>query len=57
LVIRDHVGCFIQKLSGHMAQGTNRVPRLRDRELKNDRHAVRDGGRGKSRGEHGKNER
>src|SRR4029077_7217897 len=54
LLIRDHLGCFIKKLCRHMAQGSNGVPRLRDRELKNDRHAVCKGGRDKLRGEHGK---
>jgi hypothetical protein len=56
LLIRDHLGCFIQKLSRHMAQGTNGVGCFRW-ELKNNRHAVCKGGRGKLRGEHGKNER
>jgi hypothetical protein len=56
LLIRDHLGCFIKKLCRHMAQGSNGVPRLRDRELKNDRHAVCKGGRDKLRGEHGKKE-
>ena len=54
LLIRDHLSCFTKKLSRHMAQGTNGVPRLRDRELKNDRRAVCKGGRDKVRGEHGK---
>jgi hypothetical protein len=56
LLIWDHLGCFLKKLCRHMAQGTNRAPRLRDRELKNDRHAVGKGGRDKLRSEHGKNE-
>jgi hypothetical protein len=56
LLIWDHLGCFIKKLSRHMAQGPNGVPRLRDRELKNDRHAICKGGRNELRGEHGKNE-
>jgi len=54
LLIWDHLGCFIKKLCRHMAQGSNGVPRLRDRELKNDRHAICKGGRDKLRGEHGK---
>jgi hypothetical protein len=37
-----------------MAQGSNGVPRLRDRELKNDRQAVCKGGRNELRGKHGK---
>ncbi|MGB9475381.1 MAG: hypothetical protein WCE87_09975 [Candidatus Udaeobacter sp.] len=39
-----------------MAQGSDGVPRLRDRELKNDRHRGRKGGWGKLRGKHGKKE-
>src|SRR5262245_15173466 len=56
LLIRDHLSCFGKKLSRHMAQGTNGAGCFRW-ELKNDRHAVCKGGRDKSRGGHGKNER
>src|SRR6266849_5672978 len=53
LLIRDHLGCFLEELSRHMAQETNGVGCFR-RELKNDRQAACEGGRGKLRGEHGK---
>ena len=53
LLIWDHLGCFIKKLSRHMAQGPNGAGCF-SRELKNDRHAACKDGRDKLRGEHGK---
>src|SRR5215471_8162259 len=55
LLIRDHLCCFLKKLSRHMAQGTNGADRLR-RELKDARHAACKRGWNKLRCEHGKNE-
>ena len=55
LLIRDHLGGFLEKLSRHMAQGTDGAGCYR-RELKDDRHPGREGGWDKLRGEHGKNE-
>src|SRR5947208_15799060 len=55
LLIRDHLSCFLQKLSRHMAQGRDGADCFR-RELKNDRHPGRKGRWGKLRGKHGKNE-
>ena len=53
LLIGNHLGCFLEKLSRHIAQGSNGAGCFR-RELKNDRHAACEGGWGKLRGEHGK---
>src|SRR5436853_7410399 len=53
LLIRDHLCCFLKKLSRHMGQGTNGADRLR-RELKDSRHAACKRGWNKLRGEHGK---
>src|SRR5437763_16886295 len=55
LLIRDHLSCFLQKLSRHMAQGRDGADCFR-RELKNDRHRGRKRGWGKLRGKHDKNE-
>src|SRR5438094_1373437 len=55
LLIRDHLSCFLQKLSRHMAQGRDGADCFR-RELKNDRHPGRKSGWGKLRGKHAKNE-
>jgi len=55
LLIRDHLSCFLQKLSRHMAQGRDGADCFR-RELKNDRQTAGQSGWGKLRGEHGKNE-
>src|SRR5918996_392691 len=55
LLIRDNLGCFLEKLSRHMAQGTNGAGCSR-RELKNSRHAACESGWDELRREHGKNE-
>src|SRR5438093_5997882 len=55
LLIGNHLGCFLEKLSRHMAQGTNGAGCFR-RELKNDRHTACESGWGELRREHGKNE-
>src|SRR5439155_14745110 len=55
LLIRDHLSCFLQKLSRHMAQGRDGADCFR-RELKNNRQTAGESGWGKLRGEHGKNE-
>jgi len=55
LLIRDYLSCFLQKLSRHMAQGTNGAGCSRW-ELKDDRRPGRERGWDKLRGEHGKNE-
>src|SRR5437773_7630900 len=53
LLIRDHLSCYLEELSRHMAQESNGMGCFR-RELKNDRHAACEGGWSKLRGEHGK---
>src|SRR5438046_900457 len=53
LLIWDNLGCFLEKLSRHMAQGTDGAGCFR-RELKNGRHADCESGWGKLRCEHGK---
>ena len=53
LLIRDHLCCFLKKLSRHMAQGTNGADCLR-RELKDGRHAACKRGWNKLRDEHSK---
>jgi len=55
LLIRDNLSCFLEKLSRHMAQGTNGAGCFR-RELKNGRDAACESGWGELRREHGKNE-
>ena len=39
LLIRDHFGCFLQELSGHISQGTDGAGGIR-RKLKNGRRAA-----------------
>ena len=39
LLVRDHLGCFLQELSGHISQGTDGADRLRW-ELQNRRRAA-----------------
>src|SRR5580765_1556445 len=53
LLIRDHLCCFLKKLSRHMAQETNGADCL-GRELKDTRHAACKHGGNKLRCEHGK---
>jgi hypothetical protein len=40
LLVRDHFGCFLQELSGHISQGTDGASGLR-RKLQDRRRAVR----------------
>ena len=51
LLIRDHLGCFLQELSGHIAQGTDGRDGFR-REPKNCRRIACDGGWKKTRSKH-----
>src|SRR5204863_9980900 len=53
LLIRDHLCCFLKKLSRHMAQEMNAANRL-GRKLKDSRHAACKRGWNKLRCEHGK---
>src|SRR5437867_6711180 len=53
LLIRDHLCCFLKKLSRHMAQETNGAG-CRRRELKDGRNAACKRGWNKWRDEHGK---
>jgi len=53
LLIRDHLSCFLEKLSRHMAQGTDGAECFR-RELKNDRRTASESGWKELRREHGK---
>jgi hypothetical protein len=53
LLIRDHLSCFLEKLSRHMAQGTNGAECFR-RELKNTRRAACEKRWSELRREHGK---
>ncbi len=51
LLIRDHLGCFLEELGRHIAQGTNGAECFR-RELKNSRQAACESGWSKLQGEH-----